>query len=79
MQTDEEPPVFPVFYSPPDLAETLTNGAVRHSGHIVADKTHSQSIGVLTISHLEIQYHCLELSENVHKIPNTPRSIHRTF
>lgn len=67
----KEPRVISVVYSQRVLAERPTNGAMRHSGHILADKTHSQSINILQNSHLgKTTTHCLELSVCMHKIPN---------
>lgn len=54
-----------------------TNGDIRHSGHTVAEETDSQTISILTISHLQRQQHHLELGANALKIPNALRSIHR--
>lgn len=72
VQTYKEPRVFSVVYSLRVLAQRPTNGAVRHSGHIPADKTHSQSINILRNSHLgTATIHSLELSVSMHKIPNT--------
>lgn len=68
LQTYKEPQVV---YSLRGPAERPTIGAGRHSGHILADKTHSQSINTLRNSHLgKTTLHCLELPASMHKIPN---------
>lgn len=46
-------------YSPPVLQPTT--GDIRHSGHTVAEKTDSQTISILTISHFRRQQLHLEL------------------
>lgn len=62
-------------YSLPAFAERPTNGALRHAGHILADKTQSQFInihqnlhlGKTTVRRLAFQRACMKYKISLHK------------